>query len=92
MYASAIAVSASSPRFPSAARWNVSSVSRKQRATAACEELLLRAEEAEDVRLRDAGPLGDGLRRGPVEPALGELHERCIEDLVAPLLGGLAFD
>jgi hypothetical protein len=40
---------------PSAARWNTSSVSRKQRLTTATEELLLRAEEPEDVRLRDAG-------------------------------------
>ena len=35
MYASPMASSASSPRFPSVARWNVSSVSRKPRRTLA---------------------------------------------------------
>ena len=52
------------------------------------EELLLRAEEAEDVRLRDAGPLGDVLGGRAVEPARGELVAGGLEDLLAPLSGG----
>ena len=73
MYASPMASSASSPRFPSVARWNVSSVSRKPAADARDEELLLRAEEAEEVGLRDPGPLGDRLRRRAVVAGRGEL-------------------
>ena len=55
------------------------------------EELLLRPEEPEDVGLRDAGPAGDVLGRGPGKPALGELDERRVEDLLAALLLRLAF-
>src|SRR5206468_1119825 len=51
------------------------------------EELLLRAEEAEDVRLRDPGSPGDCLGRAAVEPMSGELDERRLEDLVAALRG-----
>jgi hypothetical protein len=50
------------------------------------EERLLRPEEAEDVRLRDAGAAGDVLGRRSVEPALGELLERRLEDLLVPLV------
>ena len=53
------------------------------------EELLLRAEEPEHVRLRDPGPPGDVLGRGAVEPARGELLERRVEDLLAALGLGL---
>src|SRR5581483_174507 len=49
-------------------------------------ELLLRAEEPEDVRLRDAGAAGDVLGRGAAVALLGELGERGVEDLLAPLL------
>src|SRR2546430_3498861 len=51
-------------------------------AHAACdgglEELLLRPEEPEDVRLRDAGPLCDLLRGRAVQAAGGELHLRRV--------------
>src|SRR5581483_8708904 len=48
------------------------------------EELLLRAEQAEDVRLRDAGPAGDLVGRGAAEACLRK-HRRCgVEDLLAP--------
>src|SRR4051812_21671958 len=47
-------------------------------------ELLLRAEEAEEVRLRDAGPPRDRVGRRSMEPVLSELLERPREDLLAP--------
>src|SRR5438067_5458581 len=47
-------------------------------------ELLLRAEEAEEVRLRDAGPPRDRVGRRAVEPVLPELLERRSEDLLTP--------
>ena len=52
------------------------------------EQLLLRAEEAEDVGLRDPDRLRDRLGRAAVEPVLRELDERGLEDLV-PALGWL---
>ena len=55
------------------------------------EELLLRPEEPEDVRLRDARPAGDLVGRGAVEPALGEHLQRRVEDLLAPLVLRLPF-
>jgi hypothetical protein len=54
------------------------------------EEELLRAEEAEEVRLRDPRPAGDVLRGGALEPPLGELDEGGVEDVVAALGGGEA--
>jgi hypothetical protein len=57
-----------------------------------CEvQLLLRAEEPEDVRLRDARPLRDLLGRGAVEAVLGEDDQRGVEDVLAPGLLRLAF-
>ena len=53
-------------------------------------ELLLRAEEPEEIGLRDAGGAGDVVRRGSVEPATGELDLRRIEDCLASLLRGLS--
>ena len=53
------------------------------------EELLLRAEEAEHVRLRDAGASRDLLGRRAVQAALGELVEGGVED-VRPAFGGSA--
>src|SRR6266516_1869369 len=58
---------------------------------ACLEELLLRTEEAEHVRLRDAGLLRDRLRGGTVEAARCELLERRVEHRLASLLGGLPF-
>ena len=52
------------------------------------EQLLLRAEEAEDVRLRNACIPSDFLGRRGGEPALGELGHGRVEDLVTPLGGG----
>ena len=49
------------------------------------EELLLGAEEAEEVRLRDAGPPGDVLGRRAFEAALGELDQGRVEDVVLAL-------
>ena len=49
------------------------------------EELLLRAEEAEEVRLRDAGPPGDVLGGRALEAALGELDQGGVEDVVLAL-------
>jgi hypothetical protein len=54
------------------------------------EELALGAEEAEQVRLADAGLAGDRLGRGAVVAADGEMADRDGEDLLAALLGGLA--
>ena len=54
-------------------------------------EVLLRPEQAKDVRLGDAGPLGDLLGRGCVEPAFGELDHGGLEDLFPALVGTLAF-
>ena len=51
------------------------------------EELLLRPEEAEEVGLRDAGPPGDVLGGRAFEPALGELDQRRVEDVVLPFRG-----
>ncbi len=55
------------------------------------EELLLRAEETEHVGLGDARAAGDVLGRRSVEPALGELVERRVEDLLAAFVLRLAF-
>jgi hypothetical protein len=49
------------------------------------EELLLRPEEPEDVRLRDPGGLRDRLGRAAVEPVRGELDQCRLEDLVPAL-------
>jgi hypothetical protein len=54
------------------------------------EELALGAEEAEQVRLADAGLAGDRLGRGAVVAADGEMADGDAEDLLATLLGGLA--
>ena len=51
------------------------------------EELLLRAEEPEEVGLGDAGAAGDVLRRRALEAALGELDHRGVEDVVLALRG-----
>ena len=59
--------SASSPRLPSAARWNDLERLAEAARDDGDEELLLRPEEPEDVRLRDAGPPGDLLGRGAVQ-------------------------
>ena len=48
-------------------------------------ELLLRAEEPEEIRLRDADSAGNRVGRRAVEPVLAELLERRDEDLLAPL-------
>src|SRR5205814_969635 len=53
------------------------------------EELLLRAEQAEEVGLREPDALGDALGRGAVEAVLAELRDRGFEHLVAALLRGL---
>src|SRR5215217_7301351 len=53
-------------------------------------ELLLRPEEAEQVRLRDPRAACDCIRRSAVEPAEGELLTRGPEELLTPFLGGLA--
>src|SRR5438094_3491695 len=47
-------------------------------------ELLLRAEEAEEVRLRDAGPPRDRVGRRAVEPVLPKFLERRYQDLLTP--------
>src|SRR4029453_19452498 len=54
------------------------------------EELLLRPEEPEDVRLRDACPGRDDLGRGSVQPVLGELEVRGVEYGLAPFRCRLA--
>ena len=54
------------------------------------EELLLRAEEAEDVRLRDAGPAGDVLGGRAVQPADRELDPGRLDDLLAADLCALS--
>jgi hypothetical protein len=51
------------------------------------EKLLLRAEEPEDVGLRDPGRAGDRLRRAAFEAAGRELGQGGLEDLLPPLLG-----
>ena len=55
------------------------------------EELLLRAEEPEDVRLGDPDRSRDRIGRAAVEPMCRELDERRFEDLVPPLGRRLAF-
>src|SRR4029077_11504768 len=45
-------------------------------------EVLLRSEEAEEVRLGDAGPAGDVLGGRALVAALGELDQRSVEDRV----------
>jgi hypothetical protein len=45
-------------------------------------ELLLRSEEPEEIRLRDAGPLRDVLGRGALEAAVGELDQGGVENIV----------
>ena len=52
------------------------------------EELLLRAEQLEHVRLGDAGPGGDRLGRRADEAAGRELLDAGGDDRVAPLIGG----
>ena len=49
------------------------------------EELLLGAEELEEVGLRDADPLGDRLHRRAVQAADGELTSGGLDDLAPPL-------
>jgi hypothetical protein len=66
-----------------AASWKTSSTSRKPRRTGLEEELLLRAEEAEDVRLRDAGAAGDVLGGRAVQAADRELDAGRLDDLLA---------
>src|SRR5712691_1470741 len=56
------------------------------------EELLLRPEEPEQVRLRDPDAPGDGVGRRAGEAVLGELDQRRLEDLLTAYLGGLAFN
>ena len=51
------------------------------------EELLLGAEEAEEVGLRTAHVRGDRLRRGPVQPGRAEAHDSRPQDLLPALLG-----
>src|SRR5438105_11026998 len=53
------------------------------------EELLLRPEEPEDVRLRDAGSPGDLLRRGAVQSSRRKFDLRRVEDRLAPHLRAL---
>jgi len=53
-------------------------------------ELLLRPEEAEEVRLGDACALRDVLGRRAFEAAVGELDEGRVEDRVLALGGGEA--
>ena len=54
------------------------------------EELALGLEEPEQVRLRDAGLARDRVGRGSLVAAERELLDRERDDLLAPLLGGLA--
>ena len=51
------------------------------------EERLLGAEQAHDVRLRDACALGDAVGRRAVEATARELDRGCRRDLRAPLVG-----
>jgi hypothetical protein len=51
-------------------------------------ELLLRPEQAEEVRLRDPRASRDLVGRRAVEPALREQVLRGGDDLLAPFLGG----
>jgi hypothetical protein len=51
------------------------------------EQRLLRGEQAEQVRLADAGPARDLLGRGSRVPVHGELRHRLAEHQLAPLLG-----
>ena len=53
------------------------------------EELFLRPEETEDVRLRDAGAAGDVLGRRAVQAADRELRARGLDDLRATDFGAL---
>jgi hypothetical protein len=53
-------------------------------------EVLLGAEETEEVRLRDACTTGDGVGRGAVVAGAGELLYGGGEDVLAPLLCGLS--
>ena len=52
------------------------------------EEVLLRPEQLEDVRLRDAGPPGDRLGGRADQPAVRELLGRRCDDRFASLVGG----
>ena len=56
------------------------------------EKRLLRGVEAEQVRLADAGPPGDGVSAGAVETARGELDESCLQDVFATLYHNLGID
>ena len=53
-------------------------------------QLPLRAEEAEQVGLRDAGAARDRIGRRAVQPVLGELLARRLEHRLAALFGGLS--
>src|SRR5262249_45351052 len=50
------------------------------------EQILLRSEQPEEVRLRDAGATGDGVGRRAVEALVRELGERRLDDLLPALL------
>src|SRR5262249_17979980 len=52
---------------------------------------LLGAEEAEEVRLRDAGRRGDLLGRGAMQPAARKQGHRRLEHRLAALLSSLPF-
>ena len=54
------------------------------------EQLLLRPEQLEHVRLRHAGPAGDRVGRGADQAAGRELLDGRRDDRVAPLVGGHA--
>ncbi len=54
-------------------------------------ELLLRAEQPEDVRLGDPRQAGDLVGRGPVQALRRKFGDRCIENVLAPLFLGLPF-
>ena len=54
------------------------------------EERLLGPEQPHDVRLRDAGALGDAVGRRAVEATARELDRGCRRDLRAPLIRGVS--
>ena len=60
------------------------------RSTAGEEQALLGPEEAEGVGLRDADLVGDGAHRGAVQPGLGEVLDRRLDQRLTALGGGLA--
>ena len=89
-YASPIACSASIPCLPGRGvrEHLVQMLDRPLRGRQV--ELLLRPEEPEQVRLRDAGCAGDVLGRGAVEAFRSELRRRRVEHRDAALVGGLS--